>query len=125
MQPKRVRRIILAIAIPVVILSMGAYLSLFLMVRSQAINDYEQVRRGKSPIHTSQLYPLEDGGSDMWEGSGYRVYRLKQYVGDIAESREQQEYLVGARLEFTCRGCFPILQRWMKDREESTIVVGP
>ena len=98
------------------------------MIRSQALDDYEQVRQGTSPIHANRP-PLAalDGGSLMWEESGYRVMRLKRYAGDPYEDElgEHQEYLVGARLEFTCRGRFPLLQRWMKDREDTKIVVEP
>ncbi len=126
MKRNRVRWFILAAVITVFILLIGAHASMFLMIRSQAINDYELVRQGKSPIHANRP-PLaaEDGGSLMWEGSGYRVIRLKRFAGNYAESREDQEYLVGAQLEFTCRRRFPILQRWIKDREDSKIVVGP
>ena len=125
MQRKKMRLIMLG-TITSFIMLIGFHVISFVKIRSQATRDYELVRSGKSLNRANmRLLALEDGGTVCWEGSCYRVFRLKRYAGIFRESSEDQEYLVGAQLEFTCRGRFPILQRWMKDREDSKIVVGP
>lgn len=123
MNRRKVRRIILA-GITIFILLISFHVISFVRIRSQANKDYELVRSGKSLNRAGMEHlALTDGGTIGWEGSGYRVFRLRR-VGDYADSGEDQEVLVGAQLEFTCRWRFPILKRWLKDREDSRIVMG-
>lgn len=123
MQRKKVRWIILA-SITILVLLTGFHVISFVVIRSQANKDYEQVRSGESLNRAGMEHlALTDGGTIGWEVSGYRVLRLMR-VGNRAESAEDQEILVGAQLEFTCRKRFPFMQRWLKDREDSKTVKG-
>jgi hypothetical protein len=82
--------------------------------------------QGGRPQYTDN-YPfgVRDGGSLMYSGWGYNVYRLKRLKEPYSLDRKEQEYVVGTKLEFTCRRVFPLLESFLEVREDTTVIVGP
>src|SRR5262245_38703317 len=58
--------------------------------------DFAAIRRGEEPKYASQAGFLNDGGSVLYEGRLYRVYRVKRSIN--YQYSDKMGYLVGVRV---------------------------
>ena len=120
------RRWLVVLATTILLCLLALYLGAFLLIRHRANFDYELALKGERPRYTeNKPLSVRDGGSLVYLGWGYHVYRLNRLKEPFALDRRDQEYIVGTQLLFTCRRFFPLLESSLEDREDTTVVVGP
>jgi len=100
------------------------YFGAFLVIRHRANFDYQLMLQGERPQYAGEEpVPVADGGSLLYFGFGYEVCKLKRWTGGVPP--DEVEYTVGTKLEFTCRRFFPLLESFLKDRQDTKVVVAP
>lgn len=119
------RRRVFAVSGTIIALVLTTYLAMFFTIRARAYRDYEYLRTsGEWPgwRRHRATYPYEDGGSVGHQYFGYELIKIRRLVAypqpEHVERAGRYPSEHGFQLQFTCRAWFPLLQKFMADREE-------